>query len=110
MSKLHIGTWGKSLVESLLKQGISPIKIVGNTGINLRKLDGDDPRIAFDQLAELFERAAEITDNDLIGFQHGQNREVQRSGLISFVRLLWKPVKSSTSSPTSSTVTTGILV
>ena len=85
MSKLHIGTWGKSLVESLLKQGISPIKIVGNTGINLRKLDGDNPRIAFDQLAELFERAAEITDNYLFCFQHGQNREVQRSGLISFV-------------------------
>ncbi|MEP1201640.1 AraC family transcriptional regulator [Tateyamaria sp.] len=91
MTAQHTGVWGQTLVEELLKRGIKPASIAGNTGINLRALSGDEPKISFDHLAGLFERAAELTGDDLIGFQHAQNRDYRRGGLIAY---------AGTSSPT----------
>lgn len=81
---MHIGNWGQTLLESLRKDGFSSQAIVGNTGVDIRKLEGTEPKISFEHLALFFERAAEITGNDLIGFEHGLNSDYRRGGLISY--------------------------
>lgn len=83
----HTAIWGKSLVDELKKRGFDSGHIAGNTGIRLWVLDQEEPKLSFDQLALLFERAAELTDDDLIGFRHGQNRDYRRGGLIAYVGL-----------------------
>ncbi len=95
MTVTHTGTWGQTLVEALRKEGISDQQIVGNTGISIRSLEGDTPRIKFDHLAQLFERAEELTNDDLIGFKHGQGSDYSRGGLIAY---------TGTSSPTVRTL------
>ena len=84
MAPKHTGIWAQTLVEALRKQGISDQAIVGNTGINLRDLEGDEPKSGFDDLALLFERAGEVTGDNLIGFHHGQGLDYRRGGLITY--------------------------
>ena len=84
MTVLHTGIWGQTLVTALRKHGVPSAAIAGNTGIILSALNGDDPKISFDKLALLFERAAELTSDDLIGFKHGQNRDFRLGGLFSY--------------------------
>lgn len=81
----HTAVWGKTLVDDLRRRGFTAAQIVGNTGLRLGVLDQEEPRISFDLLARLFERAAEITGDDLIGFRHGQGRDYRRAGLIAYV-------------------------
>ncbi len=94
MTTQHSGIWGQTLVEELHKRGIKPASIAGNTGIDLRALTGDEPRISFDHLAGLFERAAELTGDDLIGFQHAQNRDYRPGGLIAYTGTASPTVRS----------------
>ena len=65
-------------------KGFSDQAIVGNSGINIRTLEGDDPIITFNNLALLFERAAELTDDDLIGFKHGEGSDYRRGGIFAY--------------------------
>lgn len=95
MTPTHIGTWGQTLIEALRKQGISDQQIVGNTGIDIRLLNTEEPRIRFDELALLFERAEDLTHDDLVGFKHGQGSDYSRGGLIAY---------TGTSSPTVRTL------
>lgn len=87
MTPQHTAVWGKTLVDELKSRGFSPSQIAGNSGVRLWVLDQDEPKLSFDQLALLFERAAELTNDDLIGFRHGQNRDFRRSGLVAYVGL-----------------------
>ena len=84
MAPQHIGNWGQTLVEDLRRQGVSDQALVGNSGINIRSLDGDEPVISFADLAQLFERAAKVTNDDLVGLKHGQNCDYRRGGLIAY--------------------------
>lgn len=84
MTTTHSGIWGEALVESLRKQGLSDAAIVGNTGIDLRSLNGDDPRMSFEHLALLFERAEELAGDDLVGLKLGSDADFRRWGLIAY--------------------------
>ena len=95
MIPTHTGIWGQTLVEALRKQGFSDQRIVGNTGINIRSLEGEEPRVHFNDLALLFERAEELTSDDLIGLHQGQVNDYRRGGLIAY---------TGTSSPTVRTL------
>ena len=88
----HTAIWGKALIEELEKRGISRERALGNTGITFKALD---QQISFEKLATLFERAAELTGDDLIGFHLGVNLEFKRGGLLVFVAI---------ASPTSRTL------
>ena len=85
MTPEHTAIWGKTLVEDLKNLGFGPEQIAGNTGIRLSVLNLEEPILGFHQLAMLFERAAELTGDDLIGFRHGQKQEYRRLGLIAYV-------------------------
>ncbi|MEP1355383.1 MAG: AraC family transcriptional regulator ligand-binding domain-containing protein [Tateyamaria sp.] len=84
MTPKHTGIWAQTLVEALRKRGISDQVIVGNTGISLRALEGDEPKIGFDDLALLFERAEEVTGDNLLGFHHAKGLDYRRGGLITY--------------------------
>ncbi|MEP1200852.1 AraC family transcriptional regulator [Tateyamaria sp.] len=94
MTAHHTGIWGQTLVDALRKRGIKSTSIIGNTGIDLRALSGDEPRISFEHLAGLFERAVELTGDDLIGLEHAQNRDFRRAGLIVYVGTASPTVRS----------------
>lgn len=84
MAPIHNGIWGQALLASLQTRGFSPEALIGNSGIDVQALSGDEPKVQFEHLALLFERAAELTGDDLVGFRHAQNREIRRGGLIAF--------------------------
>ena len=84
MRPQHTGAWGQTMIEALVEQGFSIHQIAGNTGINIKALEGSQPKIDFDQLALLFERAEELTGDDLVGFKHGQTSDYRRGGLIAY--------------------------
>lgn len=90
----HQAIWANDLVENLKGQGYSLPQIVGNTGIQPHALKGNRAMISFDKLALLFERAAELTGDDLIGFRLGQGREFRRGGLVTFVGISSPTVKT----------------
>lgn len=94
MKNLHTGVFGKTLVEDLRKKGFSKSAIVGNTGIDLRFLNEEEPKVPFENLALLFERAAELTGDDLTGFRHAQNSDYRRLGLIAFTGVSSPDVRS----------------
>ncbi|MFC3616168.1 AraC family transcriptional regulator ligand-binding domain-containing protein [Lutimaribacter marinistellae] len=83
----HSAIWGKLLLEELKARGFTEAQVVGNTGIDLRRLAGDDPRLLFQDLVLLFERAADLVGDDLFGFRCGTQRESRRAGLIAYVGL-----------------------
>lgn len=90
----HQVIWAQDLVENLKGQGYSIAQIVGNTGIRTHALNDNRAMISFDKLALLFERAAELTGDDLIGFRLGQGREFRRGGLVTFVGISSPTVKT----------------
>ena len=83
----HGAIFALALVEELEILDFTPEQIVGNTGINLKPLDSDEPKMRFDKLALLFERAAELTRDDLLGFRHGKNRNLRLAGMVAYIGL-----------------------
>jgi AraC-like DNA-binding protein len=83
----HTAIYGKQIVEDLRRAGFSGAQIFGNSGLKLSDFDAEEPRLAFDELAQLFERAAVLMQDQLYGFRSGQTREIRRLGLIAFVGL-----------------------
>jgi AraC-like DNA-binding protein len=87
MNANHTSIWGQALVSELRKRGISDQSIVGNTGIDLRVFEADEARVRFDDLATLFERAADLTGDDLIGFGLGRGQDYRRGGLYAYTAI-----------------------
>jgi len=84
-SPKHIAVWHPEMISELETYGISPRQLIGNTGIRLTDLNVEEPRLDYPVISELFERAAELTENDLFGFHLGQKREMRRLGLVAFI-------------------------
>lgn len=81
----HGAVYAQALARDLLADGFSEKQVFQGTGLDRRLLTGDRPIADFDKIAALFERAADLTGNDLVGLQRGQVREMRRSGLICYV-------------------------
>jgi AraC-like DNA-binding protein len=81
----HGAIFALAIVEELEASNFSPEQIVGNTGINLQALDSDEPKLSFDKLALLFERAAELIGDDLLGFRQGKNRNLRLVGMVAYI-------------------------
>ncbi len=81
----HGAVYAKKLADDLIEQGYCEHQIFHGTGLSAEMLQPDQPVARFDMIASFFERAAELTDDDILGFARGQKREIRRSGLISFV-------------------------
>jgi AraC-like DNA-binding protein len=81
----HEAIYVKKLVEDLRGQGYSEHQVFHGTGVTEAMLEPDKPIAEFDQIAEFFEHASELTGDDTLGFMRGQKREMRRSGLICYV-------------------------
>jgi len=69
----------------LADQGYSEQQIFHRSGLSWALLEPDKPVAEIDRVASLFENAARLAGDDLLGFTRGQTREMRRSGLISYV-------------------------
>ena len=81
----HGAVFAQILARDLLADGYSEAQIFARSGFEPDLLTADKPVAAFDDIAGLFEHAARLTDNDVLGFQRGQKRQMRRSGLIFYV-------------------------
>ncbi|WP_170755619.1 AraC family transcriptional regulator [Ruegeria lacuscaerulensis] len=83
----HGAIWAARLFEDLKAEGFRENEILRDTGLNRQSFLGEDRVLAFDKIARLFENAAELKSDDLIGFKRGQCREAKRAGLLAYVGL-----------------------
>ncbi len=74
-------------MEDLANQGIPPETLLEGLDLRPEDLRRDGAMVRFDSLAALFERAADITDDDLLGFHRGTRRRMQRVGALAYVGL-----------------------
>lgn len=81
----HGGVWANRLVHDLEEQGISRSMLAGNTALDLRCLDQGTELVPFKTVAAVFERAAVVTGDDLIGFNRGVLRDFRSGGLIAYL-------------------------
>ena len=83
----HGANAAKQLAGDLLAQGFRETQIFADTGLGPALLGQDKPSAPFDQVARFFEHAAQLTGNDILGFQRGQTRDMRKAGLISYLGL-----------------------
>lgn len=86
-SPLHRALWAQELVETLRSRGFSDREIFRDTGLSAHALTGEHAAAPAGKIAALFENAATLLDDDLLGFRYGQRREMRRNGLITYVGL-----------------------
>ena len=86
-SPRHSAVFARTVVEDLLARGFTPEQVFRNSGFGPELLTEENPVAGFGAIAALFERAAELTGNDIFGFELGQTSEIRRSGLIAYVGL-----------------------
>lgn len=87
VSPVHGAFPVKFLAERLLQQGYSELQVFDGTGVSADILQRDRPVLPFQQIAQFFENAASLANNDVIGLQSGQQRDFRKAGLISYVGL-----------------------
>jgi AraC-like DNA-binding protein len=77
----------RTLAERLLEEGYSENQIFRGTAFGPEILTRDIPFAAFPEIATFYEHAAELTGNDLLGFEHGRQSNMRRLGLLCYVGL-----------------------
>ena len=85
----HTPQHGAMLIQGfardLMAQGYGQRQIFDGSGVSSRIMTDEKPTLPFEQIASFFEHAADLTGNDLIGFDRGAAREMRRAGLICYV-------------------------
>jgi AraC-like DNA-binding protein len=83
----HGAVYVRTLAEDLLVEGYSPEDVFKDTVFGLDLLDEENPVADFVDIAAFFERAAILTQNDTLGFERGEQREMRQIGLLCYVGL-----------------------
>jgi AraC-like DNA-binding protein len=81
----HGANYAKVLAHDLAEQGFTKQQIYQNDGLTEAMLEPERPAVEIDRIAAFFENAAQLSNDDLLGFTRGQNREMRRAGLIYFI-------------------------
>ncbi len=81
----HGAIYAKTLAQKLLDQGFTEQQIYRHDGLSKEMLEPEHPVVEFDRIAAFYENAAQLSNNDLLGFTCGQNRMTRRAGLIYFI-------------------------
>lgn len=74
-------------MDDLARDGIPPKQLLAGLSLKPEDLRRERATVPFDKLAALFERAADLTGDDLIGFNRGIRRRFQRIGALAYVGL-----------------------
>lgn len=83
----HGAVYVRTLAEYLLSQNYSSSQVFDGTGFDPSLLEDENPFADFSDIAGFFEHAAELTNNDTLGFERGELREMRRVGLLCYVGL-----------------------
>lgn len=84
-SPRHGAVYVQSLAEDLLAQGFSEAEVFRDFPFGPEILGERNPVAEFSDIAAFFEHAAELTDDDTLGFRRGEVREMRRIGLLCYV-------------------------
>lgn len=84
---LHMTRFVAPLLHYVSDRGAGADALLSASGISSRQLDGDDARVPFARIADLFERAADLLKDDCLGFHFGQTLEARDAGMIGYVGL-----------------------
>lgn len=83
----HGAVYAQVLIRDLAEVGIPADVLLHGTGLRLADVMRENTTLGFDKLAALFERAALLTNDDLLGFNRGRTRRMQRAGALAYVGL-----------------------
>ncbi len=83
----HGAIYAKSLAEYLLSQGYSQSQVFSGTAFGADLLAEERPFAEFPDIADFFEHAAQLTGNDILGFDAGTKFDMRRTGLLCYVGL-----------------------
>ncbi len=83
----HGAVWAVDLINDLVAKGVSKQNLLKGTGLKLDAIKQDRARAPFASIAQLFENAAQITKDDILGLHLGQKRNFKRGGVLSYVGL-----------------------
>ncbi|MVO15969.1 AraC family transcriptional regulator [Parasedimentitalea huanghaiensis] len=86
-SPKHIAVYTKIVADKLLERGYDEETIFRGTAFDASLLQEEAPMVEAADNLGFFEHAADLTKNDLIGFQLSQGQDNRRIGLISYVGL-----------------------
>ncbi len=81
----HNAVRTRELVEFLRGEGHPVGKLLSDAGVRPQQLEGEEPFLPFEKIAEIWEIAADITGDDLIGFRKGQVQDMRLGGLMTYV-------------------------
>ncbi|MEP3330838.1 AraC family transcriptional regulator ligand-binding domain-containing protein [Sedimentitalea sp.] len=83
----HGAVYVRSLAEYLLAEGYSQRDVFKGTAFDAELLTQEKPFAEFPDIAAFFEHAAALSGNDVLGFERGIQRDMRRTGLLSYVGL-----------------------
>ncbi len=83
----HGAVFGRVLMDDLERVGFPPEVLLSGLDLRPEDLRRENAMIPFNKLAALFERAADLTGDDLLGFNRGIRRRFQRVGALAYVGL-----------------------
>lgn len=89
----HNAVWAVVLINDLVGSGISKQQLLEGTGLNPDAIKQEKARAPFKNIARLFENAAQITNDDILGFHLGQKRNLMRGGVLSYVGIFPRPLQ-----------------
>ncbi|MEM6636878.1 MAG: AraC family transcriptional regulator [Pseudomonadota bacterium] len=84
---LHNAVWAAKLIEFVAENGQAVEPVLETAKIDRKRLEKQDARLPFDQIAAVFEAAADVTGDDLLGFRFAQVCDFRDGGLVSYVGL-----------------------
>lgn len=75
----------RQLLQLVSDQGLDARKLAKRAGLSLRKAKSADETMPMEKFVTLFEEAASLLDDDLLGFRFGQTRDPRDMGLLGYV-------------------------
>ncbi|MGR3761776.1 AraC family transcriptional regulator ligand-binding domain-containing protein [Roseobacteraceae bacterium NS-SX3] len=85
--KTHSAVFVQAAARKLLEAGATSGQVFRGTGFGPELLQEDAPEAPFRDVAEFFEHAAEVSENELFGFQFGLQEDLRSAGLPAYAAL-----------------------
>ena len=83
----HGAVFVRTLAEHLLALGYSKFQVFDGTPFDAELLTQEKPVADFVDIAAFFEHASNLAQNETLGFEFGETREMRRIGLLCYVGL-----------------------
>ena len=81
---LHLAAITRDFSQHLISLGFTEQQVLGGTGITLEQITPPEAMAPFVATAEIFNRGAALTGDDLVHLKWAQERRLKRLGLIGF--------------------------